>query len=113
MDGVELSSTWGGGSWLDVTAEAFEEVEIPCGPVNTIDQVARDPHVAERGMIAEVHHPDSGNFKVVNTPFKFSRTPCKVAKASPELGEHTDEVLGQLTGMTTEEISELRNSGVL
>lgn len=93
--------------------EAFEEVEIPCGPVNSIDQVANDPNTAERGMIINVHHPESGDFKVVSTPLKFSRTPCQVEQASPELSAHTQEILSRLMGMTAEEIGGLRGSGVI
>lgn len=93
--------------------EAFEEVEIPCGPINSIDQVANDPNTAERGMIINVHHPESGDFKVVSTPLKFSRTPCQVEQASPELSAHTQEILSRLLGMTAEEIGGLRGSGVI
>jgi CoA:oxalate CoA-transferase len=93
--------------------EAFEEVAIPCGPVNSIDQVANDPNTTERNMVINVHHPESGDFKVVNTPFKFSRTLCEVERASPELSEHTQKILSQILGMTAEEIDRLKRSEVI
>ncbi len=95
--------------------EELEQAGIPCGPVNTIDQVAKDPQIAARNMIAEIHNSKAGSFKVVNTPFKFSRTPCRPdpEKVSPDLGEHTPDVLSQLLGMTHEEIETLKNMGVL
>ena len=93
--------------------EAFEEVEIPCGPLNSIDQVANDPHTAARNMIIDVHHPEAGDFKVVNSPFKFSRTPCKAERAAPDLGEHTEEILSHLLEITKEQIDGLRGSGVI
>ncbi len=95
--------------WL----KEFEAVGIPCGPVNTIDRVAADPQVAAREMIIEVHHPKAGNCKVVNTPIKLSRTPCKPAQASPDLGEHTEEVLRKLLAITDQEIERLKQSGVI
>ncbi len=95
--------------WL----EELEQAGIPCGPVNNIEQAAGDPQIAARDMIIDVQHPEAGKFRVVNTPFKFSRTPCKVEKASPDLGEHTREVLNQLLGMTREEINGLQDSGVI
>lgn len=95
--------------WL----EELEKAEIPCGPVNTIDQVAADPQVAAREMIIDVEHPQAGTFKIVNTPFKFSRTPGKAEGVSPDLGEHTREVLSQLLGMTPQEISELKDLHVI
>ncbi len=91
----------------------FEEVGIPCGPVNDIVQAAADPQVAAREMLIEVAHPEAGRFGVVNTPFKFSRTPHRPTQAAPELGQHTEEVLGSLLGMSTEEIGRLRDSGVI
>jgi len=91
----------------------LEQVGIPCGPVNTVAQVADDPQIAARDMIIDVHHPGEGSFKVVNTPFKFSRTPYNVERASPDLGEHTQDILTQLLGMTQDEISELRRLNVI
>ncbi len=95
--------------WL----KEFESVGFACGPVNTIDRVAADPQVAHRGMIIDVNHPRAGSFKVVNTPIKLSRTPAKVQQASPDLGEHTEEVLVKLLGMTQQQVNELRNSGII
>jgi CoA:oxalate CoA-transferase len=98
------------------TAEWVEELEkvgIPCGPVNNIAQVADDPNTTARNMVIDVRHPEAGTFKVVNTPFKFSRTQYKVERASPDLGEHTHEVLRQLLGMTPEEIGALEDTGVI
>ncbi len=91
----------------------LEQAGIPCGPVNTIEQAAADPQIRARDMIIEVEHPEAGKFKVVNTPFKFSRTSHRAEKASPELGEHTREVLGQVLGMTPREIDDLKNAGVI
>ena len=91
----------------------LEQLGIPCGPVNTIPEVVNDPQVSARDMIIKVHHPESGELKVVNTPFKFSRTQHRATRAAPELGEHTREVLSDLLGMTDEEIDRLRESGVI
>ncbi len=93
--------------------KAFEEVEIPCGPLNSIDELANDPYMTERDMIINVHHPEEGDFKVVNNPFKFSRTTCKVERPSPELGEHTREVLDQFAGISDSEIDKLREQGII
>ncbi len=98
------------------TREWIKELEragIPCGPVNTIDQAASDPQIVARNMFIDVEHPKAGAFKVVNSPFKFSRTQYKVEHASPELGEHTEEVLSQLLAMTQDEVNRLRDSGIV
>jgi CoA:oxalate CoA-transferase len=91
----------------------LEKAGIPCGPVNNIAQAAADPQIAARDMITTLHYPDAGEFKVVNSPFKFSRTPCKVERVSPELGEHTGEVLKELLGMTPKEIQYLKDTGAI
>jgi len=97
------------GEWL---AE-FEAVSIPCGPVNSVAQAAADPQVAARDMIINVHHHKSGDFRVVNTPVKLSRTPCKVEDGAPELGEHTGRVLKEVLGLSEQEITQLRQKGAI
>ena len=91
----------------------FEAVGIPCGPVNSIDRVADDPQILARQMIVELPHPGAGHLKVINTPVKLSRTPGAAQQPSPELGEHTEEVLCNLAGLTQEQIQVLRQSGVI
>lgn len=91
----------------------LESAEIPCGPVNTIDKVVADPQIQIREMIVDVHHPTAGSFKVTNTPVKLSRTNAKLEQASPDLGEHTKEVLAEFLGKTGPELLELEKNGVI
>lgn len=97
------------GEWV----AAFREVGIACGPVNSIAQVAEDRQVAARQMIAEVPGPDSRTFKVVSTPVKLSRTPGRVDRPAPALGEHTEQVLRQRLGLSSEQVQALREQGVV
>jgi len=99
-----------------MTSEWVAEMErndIPCGPVNTIDQVACDPYTVSREMIVQVKHSKGGMLKVVNSPIKLSRTPVKIDKASPELGENTEEILTNLLGFNKEDIAKLRAEKVI
>jgi CoA:oxalate CoA-transferase len=91
----------------------LEAVAIPCGPVNTIDKVTAHPQVTTRQMILELFHPTAGQLRVINSPIKMSHTPSLVVRPSPELGEHTDEVLGNLLSLTPKQIAALRQSGVI
>jgi CoA:oxalate CoA-transferase len=93
--------------------EAFEAASLACGPVNTIDKVAADPQIEARDMIASVRHRTGGDFRIVNSPMKFSRTPCNVEHASPDLGEDTEEVLHELLSLSDSEIANLRSDGVI
>ena len=96
-------------AWL----EALEDAEIPCAPINTIDQVFDDPQVRARGMRVELPHPLAGTVPSVATPLRFSAAPSGAETAPPLLGEHTEETLGRLLGMSAEEIERLRVAGVV
>jgi len=89
--------------WID----ALNEAGVPCGPIYAMDQVFADPQVRHIQAAAEVQHPKLGRFSVVNQAARLSRTPAAVVSATPELGEHTGEVLGEL-GYTAAEIEALR-----
>jgi len=86
---------------------------VPVGEVNTIDKIIDDPNIKLREMIVEVEHPLAGKVKITDTPIKLSLTPGKVEKASPLLGEHTEEILKELLGFPEEEINSLKKEGVV
>jgi formyl-CoA transferase len=85
----------------------LNEGGVPCGPIYTVDQVFADPQVQHIGAAATVKHPKRGDIKLVNQPASLSRTPASLATATPELGEHTSEVLGE-AGYSAGEIAHLR-----
>ncbi len=95
--------------WLS----ALEEVSVPCGPINTIDQVFDNPQIRAREMCVEAKHPLSDHVPLVANPIKFSKTPVASPKAPPLLGENTDEVLAQLLGYSRADIAQLRAKQVL
>ena len=90
----------------------LDQAGIPNGPINTIDKVIEDPQVLAREMIVEIDHPVAGKLKVPGIPIKFSRTPGKIRRTAPLLGEHTDEILKELLDMDSEEIQRLKNENV-
>ncbi|TDK60666.1 CoA transferase [Bacillus salipaludis] len=85
--------------------ELFSKNNIPCGPIQTMDQVFNHPQVIERDMVVQVNHPEAGSVKLVGSPIKLSRTATKVERHPPMPGEHTIEIL-QEAGYTPEEISQ-------
>jgi formyl-CoA transferase len=95
--------------WL----QALEVAKIPCGPVNTLDQVFADPQIQARNMAARVPHPTAGTVPLVGSPMKLSETPTTIRRHPPLLGEHTEEVLRDLLGMNDREIAALRESGAV
>lgn len=96
-------------SWIT----RLRENGVPCAPVNTIDEVFADPQVLHRDMMVEMSHPEIGDIKQIGPPLKFSETPCTIQAPPPILGEHTDEILTQLCGLGEQEISSLREKGVI
>lgn len=66
---------------------------IPCGPLNSAADIARDPHVAARGMIVEVDHPPGGTVEIAGSRDKLTGAPPGRFTPAPTLGEHTDEVM--------------------
>jgi formyl-CoA transferase len=69
---------------------------VPAGPIRDYRQVLdEDPHVRARGMVQEVDHPVEGRVRVLGSPIRMSRTPARIRRHPPLLGEHTEEVLGE------------------
>ena len=83
---------------------------IPAGPINTVDRALGDPNTLAREMVVEMPHPKAGSVRLIGSPMKFSGTPVEYRRAPPLLGEHTEEVLRDLLGMSGEEIRELVGS---
>ncbi|MCQ3024398.1 CoA transferase [Pseudomonas tremae] len=91
----------------------LERAGVPCGPVNDLAQVFADPQVVARGLAIELPHALGGRVAQVASPIRLSETPVEYHRAPPLLGEHTDQVLQALLGMSSEEVASLRADGVL
>jgi formyl-CoA transferase len=93
--------------------QALEPEGVPCGPINTLDQVFDDPQVRSRGLRLDIPHPAAGTVPQVANPIRFSRTPIEYRRAPPMLGEHAQQVLGGLLGMSDAQIAALRDEGIV
>ena len=93
--------------------EQLEAVGVPCGPINDLHDVFKNPQVQARGMVMEAPHPTAGKVKLVRNPMRLSASPAETDMAPPLLGQHTDEVLREVLGRSEEEIAALRTKGIL
>lgn len=91
---------------------ALEAEGVPCGPINTLDQVFADPQVVARGLRFDLPHAAGGRVPQVANPIRYSRTPVQYRQAPPALGEHSEAVLSSL-GLTPDEIASLKDRGVV
>ncbi|MPZ43286.1 MAG: CoA transferase [Betaproteobacteria bacterium] len=85
--------------------------QLPASPVNHLDRAFAEPPVAEDAMILEYDHPDVGRVRVPGNPIRMSDAPATPARPAPRLGEHTDQVLRELLGLSAEAIAQLRSQG--
>jgi crotonobetainyl-CoA:carnitine CoA-transferase CaiB-like acyl-CoA transferase len=92
--------------------KTFADAGVPCGPIYDMQQVFEDPQVKMLNMDPEVKHPRLGSLKVVGQATKLMRTPQRMHSATPDLGEHTAEVLAEL-GISTSELKVLKDRGIV
>ena len=88
------------------------ESGVPCGAVLNVEDLHRDAHLLERGMIATMHHPQRGSFKMAGFPVQLRDSQVEMEPA-PLLGQHTAEVFAELLGIDDSGIARLRDRGVV
>ena len=93
--------------WLDLLGKA----DIPCGPVNTPEDVFHDPHLQAVGMFPEIEHPTEGKIRHIRVPVKFSQTPGGLRRHAERLGGSSEAVLREI-GYSVQEIVEMVKHGV-
>jgi formyl-CoA transferase len=94
--------------WVD----ALQEAGVPCGAIQTYDQVFNDPHLLARNFFPRVPHPTLGQVEQIGSPMRMGETPVRMERAGPRLGEHGPQVLAEL-GLSPDEIEALQEQGVV
>lgn len=91
----------------------LEKLGVPCGPINSIDQVFENEQVIARGLRQTVAHPTAGVVELVANPIRMSESPVVEPKAPPLLGQHTDEVLSEVLSLDALECERLKSNGIV
>ena len=91
----------------DEVMKLLQSFGVAAMPSFNAEELLSDPHLEARGTLVYVEHPKMGKKRVLAPPWKLSKTPARIRKASPLLGENNDEVFNGLLGMSKDEISKL------
>lgn len=98
---------------LDDIVEILLDAGVPAAPINTIDRVATDPHIAgAREMFVDLEHPKAGKMKVTGNQLKFTNQKVVIDRPAPILGQHTEEILEELLGVSRGEYEELQKEQI-
>ncbi len=108
----EAVGTWISERTTEEVVEAFEEANAAITPIYNIEDIMHDPQYGALDSIIEVDDPELGPIKMQNVLFRLSETPGEVKWSGPRLGEHNQEVYGEL-GIDEERLEELKAEGVV
>ncbi len=109
---VEIIENQFASASFDHWAAGLDEQRCIWAPVQTLDQVIDDPQVQANDYTTTLSHAEEGEFKILNTPIKYGRTPGKPTTTAPELGQHTETKLLDL-GYTWDELVNLKEQGAI
>jgi benzylsuccinate CoA-transferase BbsF subunit len=106
-------AAWTAERSAEEAASALRAAGVPAHPVFTTKEVAEDPELARRGLWVRLPHPEVEGATHVGIPWQMSATPLAVRRAAPALGQHTDEILAGVLGLSERAIRDLREAGAL
>ncbi|HEY48863.1 MAG TPA: CoA transferase [Dehalococcoidia bacterium] len=114
--GMEFDAIWY--SWLadhnkEELFEKFINAKIASAPVNSPEDLLKNPHLKEREYFTEIDHPETGKVTYPGAPFKMSDTPWQIRSPAPLLGQHNEEIYCNILGYTRDDLVKLRESGVI
>lgn len=88
----------------------FQDAGIMCAPINTMAEALEEPQVKHRDLVIEIEHPRAGMIPIIANPMRMSETPIPVPKISPDVGQHTREILQALLGLSEEQVTRLKDA---
>ena len=98
---------------MDDLVRELDEREVPVSPINSIADIFQDPHFEARGSIVEIDDPILGATKMPGVVPRLSDSPGRVERLAPTLGQHNEEVYGELLDLSAGELAALIEEGVI
>jgi len=109
----EVVEEWVAARTVDEVVKLCNEARVPCGPLQTANQLLTDPQVQAREMVQYYNYPGLGKIPVPGIPMKLSLTPGSIRSPAPKLGEHNEEVYCGLLGISQEKVLRLKQAGII
>ena len=91
--------------------ERMRAAQVPCGEVRSVSQAIRSPEARARPFVTRIAHPLVGEIPNFASPIRYQRTPLADPVAAPSIGQHSDEVLREVLGLTSERIQAMAQAG--
>ena len=109
----ELIKTWARNKTRQELWDGLRNIDYFGAPVLSMGEVIDDPHIKERQAFIERNHPTAGPTKLLAPWIHMSKTPASIRSDSPALGQHTDEILAGVLGLSVTDLSDLRSQGIV
>lgn len=109
---TEEIAAWAARHTRDEITQLCQRFHVPSAPLRYVNEVLEDPHLLARGFLTH-QVTDNGTVALPNSPIRYEGSSLRPLQPPPKLGEHTDEVLTELCGLTPAQLAELHNDGVI
>jgi crotonobetainyl-CoA:carnitine CoA-transferase CaiB-like acyl-CoA transferase len=109
----ELIKSWARGKTRQELWDGLRSIDYFGAPVLSMGEAMDDPHIKERQAFIERNHPTAGPTKLLAPWIHMSKTPASIRADAPAIGQHTEEVLGSMLGLSAAQLSELREQGIV
>jgi crotonobetainyl-CoA:carnitine CoA-transferase CaiB-like acyl-CoA transferase len=109
----ELVTEWTLGRSPEEVTQILQAAGVPAFTAYNSKDLAEDAHLNGAGFFVHAEHPEVGKLRHMGIPWRMSATPCAVRSPAPCLGQHSDYVLAELLGYSSEDIARLRSDGVV
>ncbi|HEY2106668.1 MAG TPA: CoA transferase [Candidatus Binataceae bacterium] len=107
-----IINAWTGQRTKHEVQKILGDASVPCGKILDTVELLADPHLRQRGMIVDLEHPVRGKFSMPGCPVQLEDSPAEI-RIAPLLGQHNEEVYGQLLGLGSEQLAQLKEQGVI